>query len=731
MLSSGKFLSCSRVNIEGGPVRRWQESLPAKKPFTMTVRLSASRSEFKSLRRGRLRLLSLPCGITVSLALARSHRPMPHLFCGRRRAVSLLRIMTLLGPAAACLALHEASARTDASREALRAAGIGITENSNGKRFKKKVDLFEVESSIPEMMTDRVRQAVDDSVTAAAKKEEEIRKDSEANKSTTPTTGAVAAVSTDKSTASTTVTTVTADKSIASTAGAGTRTTCADKSIASTTGTVATITIDKSIASTTSTSATDKSIASTSGTVATVTTDKSTASTAGAVATVTTDASIASTTSTGTTDKSIASTSGAVASVATDESIASTAGTGAAGKSIASAAGAGTTDKSIASNTLDARAKYCKAIRDGLSVDDKSKVLLALVFVKMADKELAVRFPEVFYADVTMQTNSEARPMFAICGKDSDNRTFTVLRGFLPSQRRWVFHWLWETAIPTLLKPPSSVIPPLSRNEIVLTDNDEKEWGPLEGCLADDSSSYSSRCKCRTCSWHLANRGLKSHPLGATKTAGVAAQNVVDAFTTWIYSWMMSGRGVESKDEYLVSRDLIFTYLESKSVREVVGDAWCENAVSFVKGHVVPYESHYANYQYHALRTFDACTTSVSEIENSATKRTKSNPNGVAPNQSLPDAMRHMADRAAIRQVERDRRTAAAVESTATWSRSPTAAAVTPYAETIIMEEYLQHGEYYVHKVSDRCWWVLRRRVDEVGDDGLPVPKFKRVREVK
>lgn len=155
--------------------------------------------------------------------------------------------------------------------------------------------------------------------------------------------------------------------------------------------------------------------------------------------------------------------------------------------------------------------------------------------------------------------------MFAICGKDSDNRTFTVLRGFLPSQRRWVFHWLWETAIPTLLKPPSSVIPPLSRNEIVLTDNDEKEWGPLEGCLADDSSSYSSRCKCRTCSWHLANRGLKSHPLGATKTAGVAAQNVVDAFTTWIYSWMMSGRGVESKDEYLVSRDLIFTYLESKS----------------------------------------------------------------------------------------------------------------------------------------------------------------------
>ena len=50
---------------------------------------------------------------------------MPHLFHGRR-AASLLCTMTLLGSAAAYLALHQASARTDASREALRAAGVGM-----------------------------------------------------------------------------------------------------------------------------------------------------------------------------------------------------------------------------------------------------------------------------------------------------------------------------------------------------------------------------------------------------------------------------------------------------------------------------------------------------------------------------------------------------------------------------------------------------------------------------
>lgn len=117
----------------------------------------------------------------------------------------------------------------------------------------------------------------------------------------------------------------------------------------------------------------------------------------------------------------------------------------------------------------------------------------------------------------------------------------------------------------------------------------------------------------------------------------------------------------------------------------------------------------------------------MSEIENSATKKTKSNPNGVSPNQSLPGAMRHMTNRAAIRQVERDRRAVAAVETVATWSRSPTAAAITPYAETLVMEQHRQHGKYYVHKASDKCWWVLRR-VDDVGDDCLPSPSDVAVR---
>ena len=165
-------------------------------------------------------------------------------------------------------------------------------------------------------------------------------------------------------------------------------------------------------------------------------------------------------------------------------------------------------------------------------------------------------------------------------------------------------------------------------------------------------------------------------------------------------------------------------------MQEVVGEAWCKNAAGFVSGNVIPYESHYANYRYKTLRTFNASTTSVSEIENSATKRTRSNPNGVSPNQSLADAMRHMAERATVRQVDRDRRTAANLESAATWSRSPTAGRITPHAETLVMEEYLMSGEYHIHQVDEVTWWVLRK-VGATVEDGVSVPRFKRVRELK
>jgi hypothetical protein len=50
-------------------------------------------------------------------------------------------------------------------------------------------------------------------------------------------------------------------------------------------------------------------------------------------------------------------------------------------------------------------------------------------------------FPEVTSCDVTMKTNQEKRPFFMMVSKDSENKIFTNMWAFLPSQQQWVFEW--------------------------------------------------------------------------------------------------------------------------------------------------------------------------------------------------------------------------------------------------------------------------------------------------
>jgi hypothetical protein len=75
------------------------------------------------------------------------------------------------------------------------------------------------------------------------------------------------------------------------------------------------------------------------------------------------------------------------------------------------------------------------------------KILLAVAWVRNDEKRLFELYPEVLMMDVTYGTNAEGRPLLVTAAFDSDMRSFTPLRAFLPSECRWVFRWIWATAI--------------------------------------------------------------------------------------------------------------------------------------------------------------------------------------------------------------------------------------------------------------------------------------------
>jgi hypothetical protein len=73
------------------------------------------------------------------------------------------------------------------------------------------------------------------------------------------------------------------------------------------------------------------------------------------------------------------------------------------------------------------------------------------------------------------------------------------------------------------------------------------------------------------CRWHIVEQGWKEHGPGKTavketsdkhdKECNLFKKHVKD----WCYSWMMPG-GVESQDEYSISKQLLFAYLASPEV---------------------------------------------------------------------------------------------------------------------------------------------------------------------
>jgi hypothetical protein len=103
------------------------------------------------------------------------------------------------------------------------------------------------------------------------------------------------------------------------------------------------------------------------------------------------------------------------------------------------------------------------------------KILLAVAWVREDEKRLFELFPEVLMVDVTYGTNNEGRPLLVSAAFDKDMKSFTPLRAFLPSECRWVFRWMWGTAIPTLLGRDN-----LLRVQLVLSDGDMNIYVPFD-----------------------------------------------------------------------------------------------------------------------------------------------------------------------------------------------------------------------------------------------------------
>jgi hypothetical protein len=124
-------------------------------------------------------------------------------------------------------------------------------------------------------------------------------------------------------------------------------------------------------------------------------------------------------------------------------------------------------------------------VKSAMKLDDSDAMLLFVAWVSDEDLRYITMFPEVLSIDTTYGTNREKRPLLVFAGTDNNRKNFTALRAFLPSEYEWVFRYVFEVAIPSLIGEAT-----VERINQINTDGDRQIYNPLTNCILDKSSRW-------------------------------------------------------------------------------------------------------------------------------------------------------------------------------------------------------------------------------------------------
>ena len=117
-------------------------------------------------------------------------------------------------------------------------------------------------------------------------------------------------------------------------------------------------------------------------------------------------------------------------------------------------------------------------LKKDLNFKDGTEILLALSIASDEMVRHVNMFPEVFFMDVTANTNRQKRHLFIMVVKDANGQTFIGNATVIPSEKSWVFHQIYQKFFLCLYGEET-----IRRNRLALTDDDDAAHGPFDNCI--------------------------------------------------------------------------------------------------------------------------------------------------------------------------------------------------------------------------------------------------------
>jgi hypothetical protein len=177
---------------------------------------------------------------------------------------------------------------------------------------------------------------------------------------------------------------------------------------------------------------------------------------------------------------------------------------------------------------------YARSSREAMNAADDQDVLLALAWMIPSSKRLFQAFPETLFIDGTHKTNKEGRILFTVGLKDMNGNVNVVLRVWAPNERAWMFRWMFQTALPSLVGKDTC-----QQVRLIITDGDSMEFTQLDYAI----DAVFTNAKRRRCGWHI----LKKFDDGVGVGRNETHKKITDLLKNWIYHFM---KEVETVEEY-------------------------------------------------------------------------------------------------------------------------------------------------------------------------------------
>ena len=125
-----------------------------------------------------------------------------------------------------------------------------------------------------------------------------------------------------------------------------------------------------------------------------------------------------------------------------------------------------------------------------MKLNNGQQLLLAVAWVQKKAIIEFQKYPEVVGFDVTYGTNQEKRPLAKGTLINSKKKNIPFFNAILPSQCRWVFYWIFNSAIPNLFPAET-----LKKIQLFITDEDVNCYQMLAAAQSHYPSHKNRICK--------------------------------------------------------------------------------------------------------------------------------------------------------------------------------------------------------------------------------------------